>query len=522
MTRLPMLALSLCACASAGLPDVVDPLDIKAQSGTPTITRIRDAGSALVPRIGAIDAVTDGVASAGELLVVDGRGFGRQPTVLVGGRPAEVLGRTRGGGVVVRVPRGVPTGLVDVSVTTSGGAARLATPMRRVAVAVVADKLRYVTVGTDVTVVAGTLPVPGARAVRIDGSGAVAFVLADQGAASRVTVVDLGRTSPSSLGTLEITHRANALATAALASRLVVVGDASLTLVDTTSVRRPVFYDAVPLPREAFGARAAELSPDGRVLALLLDGNRVAALDVSNPGPAQLVSVVDVLPGERQALARALAFSPDGQTLWVVSGASAETHPQVIPTRITAVKLIAAYAGGVADGGDRPAPPVGPIRRSLAVWKTQTVAGGGAPLGLAVGHPPEAGGSAIRDTPEVASVLLTEMKDSVLALKSGAVDPARVARVMGGVDVGFVMHASLGDNGSVAATTHDVLGPFATTPDATSVVALALHVEGDHLVVGVESLTLDRPGSLQLALLTTVSAADLRQPFHLGLLALQP
>lgn len=524
---LPLLGLSLflTACGATGLPHVVDALDVKAQSGSPSITRIRDAGTALVPRTGAIDGITDGVAGAGELLVVEGHGFGRQPTVLVGGRPAEVLGRVDGGGVVVRVPRGTPTGLVDVTVTTSGGAARLATPLRRLAVAVVDGQVRFVSVGKELATLPGALAVPGARAIRIDGTGAVAFVLEDAGQASKVAVVDLGRLAPAALGALDVTHRANAIAVASLAPRLAIVGDDRLSLVDTTSVRRPVLYDAVPLPKEALGARAAELSPDGRTLALLVEGNHVVALDVANPGAPQLVSSVDVLPGERQRLAQALAFSPDGQTLWVVSGASVETHPQIIPTRITAVKLVAAYADGAMTDG-RESPPVGPVRRTLAVWKTQIVAGGGAPLGLVIGHPPEAGGSAIRDTPEVASVLVTETKDALLGLRTGPVDRARVVTLMGTGDVGFVMHAGLGSSGSVAATTHDALGAFATTADATRVVALALHVDGERLVVGVESLELDRPGLPQLAPLVVgsgpASATDLRPPFRLGILALQP
>src|SRR5688572_8804565 len=114
---LMVIALVTSGCAGGGLPPVIDPADVAPQAGAPRITRIRDAGTVNLPRTGAIDAITDGVASPGELLVIEGRGFGRQPTVLIGQRGADVLARTRGDGVVVRVPAGVESGLVDVTVS---------------------------------------------------------------------------------------------------------------------------------------------------------------------------------------------------------------------------------------------------------------------------------------------------------------------------------------------------------------------------------------------------------------------
>jgi hypothetical protein len=312
------------ACAGSGLPSIIDARDVRPASGAPTITRVRDAGTAMVPRSGALEAITDGIASPGELLVVEGGGFGRQPTVTVGGRPTEVLARTRGDGLVVRVPGGAEVGRVELVVTTSGGSARHEVELRRFALVLAEGRLRFVLVGRDeLRPLPHSLEIKDARAVRVDSTGGIALVLGDSSEGSRLSVVDLGRGEPSLLGGLDIPHRGAALATASVAPRVAVVGDGRLSMLDTTSLRRPVVYQSVALPKEVRGIRAAELSPDGRTLALLLgEGNRLIALDVSTPTAPQIISSVEILPNERLGLVRALGFSPDGQSLWVISGAS--------------------------------------------------------------------------------------------------------------------------------------------------------------------------------------------------------
>jgi hypothetical protein len=464
---------------------------------------------------------------------VEGSGFGRQPTVTVGGRPAEVLARTRGDGLVVRVPGGSASGLVDVAVTTSAGSARLGVELRRLGIALGRDdKLRFFIVGND-----ELRPLPNAvainqgRQIRIDSTGGAALVLADASEGSRLVVVDLGRTDPAILGSLPVPHRGAALAAASVAPRVAIVGDGKLSVIDTSSLRRPVLYDPAPLPKEARGIRAAQLSPDGRVLALLVaEGNRVVALDVSSPTAPQIISSVEILPNERLSLVRDLAFSSDGQTLWVISGASADTHPQVVPTRITAVRLLAAYAEGAASeaGAEvrEPAPsrpiPSGPIRRMLAVWKTQTVTGCSAPLALAVGAPPDAGGSAIRTTPEAATIYVTAIKDALLELKSGKIDFARVRKLLGPPNAGMIARAELGSGGGPVATTKQLLGALVVPPGNREAIALAVQANEAALQLGVAQVSLDGQAHVRFAPLAPIEPALIHPPFRLGDLALQP
>jgi hypothetical protein len=489
-------------CAGGGLPPVIDPADVAPQAGAPRITAIRDAGTVNLPRTGAIDAITDGVASPGELLVIEGKGFGRQPTVLVGQRGADVLARTRGDGIVVRVPAGVETGLVDVTVSTSEGKARLGVEIHRLGVVLSHRRLRFVAIGQDgIVPTAHELAIEGARPVRLDGTGGGALVLTDARGGSGLAIVDLGRKEPIVLGTLPLAHRGEALATAAAVPRAAVIGEGKLTLVETSSLRRPILYQTVTLPKEARGIIGAELSPDGRVLALLVgEGNRLVAFDVSSPAAPALISSVELLPGEKLNLVRDLAFAPDGQTLWVVSGPSADTHPQVVPTRITAVRLLAAFAEGGAPSAPSvslPAPtapraiPTTPIRRMLAVWKTQTVTGAAAPLSLSVGSAPDAQGSLIRDTPETATVYVTAMKDALLELKGGKVDAARLRKLLGPPNAGMIARAELGSGGGPVATTREVLGQVALPPGRRQAVALAIRATDAGFELGVASVSLD-------------------------------
>ena len=108
--RLIGLLASLAGCASSGFPDVVDVRDVSTTFGPPSISHIRDAGAVHLPNAGAWKGEPDGIAGPGELLVIEGDNFGRLPTVSIGGRATTVVARTEGGGIVARVPTGVPVG----------------------------------------------------------------------------------------------------------------------------------------------------------------------------------------------------------------------------------------------------------------------------------------------------------------------------------------------------------------------------------------------------------------------------
>src|SRR5688572_11328789 len=109
--RLVVVVASALACASQSFPEVADVREMGPSFGGPDIARVRDMGNPEVPLRGSfIDPAPDGVATTGELLSIEGDGFGKQPTVHIGGRPSEVLARTSGAGIVVRVPVGLAPG----------------------------------------------------------------------------------------------------------------------------------------------------------------------------------------------------------------------------------------------------------------------------------------------------------------------------------------------------------------------------------------------------------------------------
>ncbi|HWE30878.1 MAG TPA: hypothetical protein VHB97_22880, partial [Polyangia bacterium] len=120
-----LLALSsLSGCAGAGFPEIIDVRYVTSSFGAPRISRIRDAGGPAVPESGAWQGEPDGVAVPGELLVIEGDNFGRLPTVSIGGRATTIVARTAGGGIVARVPSGVPVGDATIVVSQPRGRAQ--------------------------------------------------------------------------------------------------------------------------------------------------------------------------------------------------------------------------------------------------------------------------------------------------------------------------------------------------------------------------------------------------------------
>src|SRR6185295_16712999 len=109
-----------------------DRFDIYESSSSPEVTEVADVGGGDVALSGNLAMQRpDGVAVIGETLWIRGRAFGRQPAVLVGGRPATVLGRTRDGGIVVRVPAATPSGSQPVVVSNEIGRGERPISVRR-------------------------------------------------------------------------------------------------------------------------------------------------------------------------------------------------------------------------------------------------------------------------------------------------------------------------------------------------------------------------------------------------------
>ena len=278
---------------------------------------------------------------------IRGRSFGRQPAVLVGGRPAAVLSRTRDGGIVVRVPPATPSGSQPVVVSNEVGRGERPIAVRRYAAVLGAGRRRD--------------RMGRARAGRADrrrnhrgarGALAGAVVrwagrLPRRGVAVAIVhVVEI----PASGGP-KVVYRIDlgdgpivALASAGRAPVLAVVREDDVLLLDTSSPLRPARSAPRALPPEIRRAHivAADLSPDGKLLAVATaDGNRVALLDLGAAGraaawPARCRSC----PTSAQSVLVDVAFSPVGDTLWVLSGDTPRSRPAgPQPAELRALRL---------------------------------------------------------------------------------------------------------------------------------------------------------------------------------------
>lgn len=335
----------------------------------------------------------DGYAVIGEALWIRGTSFGRQPTVTVAGRPARVWSRTGDGGLLVRVPAGAAAGRALVSVKQEHGEAALEVNVRRYAGVLAGGQLTWLDLGGEAPLVAGQVTVSGARFLRFspDGRGAylagtdavLCYELAAPQLPARVAQVAIGP------------GRILAVAAASSANRMVVVREADLLVFDLSAPLNPELRATHPLPPAARTGRVvrAELSPDGRLLALALgEGNRVALADTERlaAGDGALLGTVTLDRETRAPVVADLAFAHDGRTLWALAGETAESKalgPQ--PTRVFALR--------VGEGG-----------RKLELARTVTVEVAGEPGRLSTGRVlPLASGAAVRLPPEKATVYLT-------------------------------------------------------------------------------------------------------------------
>jgi hypothetical protein len=382
-------AVCLLACGAADR-QIVETRDLPTAGSSPTITGVDDLGGMDVPANGELrPGRSDGVAVVGEVLWIHGRSFGRQPTVLVAGRPAAVLSRTGDGGILVRVPAGGPAGPQPVTVIQEEGRAERTVQFRRYAGLLGSNGVLWLALGADSAgaAAAGETPVPGARFLALSADGRAAYVAGERGPIAVIELPAPGR--PAVIGHLEVGGAPIVGLTAASAAPvLAVVRESEVLLVDTSAPLRPVRSAGRPLPRGARSARPL-LSPDGKSLALAFSAeNRVAIVDLAHG----LVTDVALAPETRAAVLVDLAFAPDGQTLWVAAGDTAESRPLgPQPTRVFAIRL-----GHGADG-----------RPTLQPARTIAVEAASAPTGLATARSlPLASGATIRLPPERATVYL--------------------------------------------------------------------------------------------------------------------
>lgn len=434
-------ALLASACGGAGWPRVLEPADVAdLRDGAPRITKVRDLGQIYIGHGGPLTAESDGVFTIGELLLIEGRGFGKQPTVTLGGRPLEVLWRAAGGGVIGRIPTGVGGGPQPLRLQNRDGQDEASVPLRRLAL--VLDPQRQQLHGLELSGGSATAPglkalgqpltLTGGRRLAVSADGGAAYVLhpgIGPIAAARLSVIDLGAPGgPRLAQERSVDAPAGLLVAAERAPVLLALGPKRLALFDVREPRRAASWGTAELPAEAQGAVAAALSPDGALLAVALaEDNRVVLLDVKprpdGPHP-RVVAQAELLPLARQPLLCDLRFAADGEALWVLTGDNERGRGRGHqPTRVVTLKL----------------------RRSaealeLAEERVVELPEAGAPLRLAAARAqPVAAGTTIREAPERAALYLTTATPEGGALWRASGEPAALqagAERLAGLDLG--------------------------------------------------------------------------------------
>ncbi|HEY2902429.1 MAG TPA: hypothetical protein VGL59_17735 [Polyangia bacterium] len=436
MKRAVLAAVLLTSCGGPLHQMVEDPRDLSQASGTPTITEVTDLGGSDVPLRGQLKLdSSDGIITVGETIWVRGKGFGRQPTVRVGGHPTAVLGRTVDGGALVRVPIGAPAGTASVVVTTENGSGEKNVTIKRYAAVVAAGggRVDWAEINNDGPVAAGGTAIDGGRFLALSADGRAAYIA--EARRSVVNVVEIPAAGgPRATTRLELgPEPVIALLSAAHMPVLVLVRAADLAIVDTSYPLHPARTAPRPLPADVrdAGLVAADISPDGTRLALLTQrGNQLIVLGISPRGPVTVLGRTALVAEARVPVLVDVAFSPDGLSLWALAGDTAQsraTGPQ--PTRLFAVRLV--------DDG--------PTRVSLPLARTVTIDEAVEPMAISAGRPlPLLSGSAIRLPPERATVWVSarrrgDTKQGAAVFRVGAQEiatPAATASgVMGKVDM---------------------------------------------------------------------------------------
>jgi len=426
------------ACAHAPAGEIVEARDLDEAESAPAITHIAELGGSdvVVPgRVGA--GVGDQIAVVGEGLWIQGRAFGRQPTVLIAGLPAYVQARTADAGIVVRVPTGVPIGKQTLQVRTRAGLAEAVLNVRRYAAAWNNEgALHWVAAPSPTSaaaVVASKNAAPPVAKLAFSSDGRAAYTV--DPAAKHLNVFDVtAQGGPQVAFSLELEGTpVLALETAAAAPVLAVVRSKDVLVFETTSAIRPPRGRPRALPEDIVMALqtantsgvpiAAALSPDGRYLALTIESeNRVVLLSLTDRDQAKVVASVVVDASVRAPSIFDLGFSVEGGILWALCGPRAAAESQGSrPTVMVALKLSKEASG---------------IRLAIS-HRSELAAGVPWALGVSRSRPLPSG-AAIRRPPQMAQVMLAAAgqgadESAALIIAVGAEGPSTVSAVAGHV-----------------------------------------------------------------------------------------
>jgi len=458
------VALALGACGGAAGTVVVNVRDVGKAGDAPTVERVTDLGDlGQIPTTGAMPkADSDGQFVVGELILIEGDDFGKLPTVQIGGRPAAVEARTGGGGIVTRIPPGVPTGIVNVEVSHPKGKHARSIEVMRYGFVVQPNegKLHVLALRAGAEpIVAETLDLPGVRDVAFSPDGQAAYALVQGDPATVAIIVTTSAGGPKIVRNLRLPMKQPMFLETAPSAPLMAVVDPNYgLLIDLQDPRTPALYEPFTLqigPRGAM-ARDVALDAEGKTLAALVaQGNQIVSYDVSAPAAPARRGSTDVAPDVRHPVLRAFAYAPSGDQLWVVAGdtelsLAAGQHP----TTIIAVDV--AHGAGAA----------------MTPRPSAQIAGAGAPLAIASSRRETvAPGTSIRSTAKTAAVVVSTVHPGLLALAgtpAGKVDAAVFDTV---AEPGTVLRTDLEGEAQPLMRLSGVVTGLAVSYDSTTVAA---------------------------------------------------
>ena len=420
--RVALFALALCACGAGSDRNIVGPRHVAASSGAPDIAKVVDLGDlASLPSKGNLSAAaSDGVFVVGELVLIEGDDFGKLPTIMIGGKPAKSLARTKAGGIVTRIPTEVAAGPIAIEVSHPEGRDTKTIEVSRYLAVATPDAVQLASVQADGTLALATSLAQAGIADLCFGHDGQALYLAVPGEQSLRAVAVAAKGGAALLPSkyrmgdgefLELACRSGVPVIAALKRKTVLLYDARVP----TALSE---LASIALPHEAV---AAALSPDGESLAVLTrDTNSVLLISLKNQ---LVVSTLPLLGDETVPLLQDLVFAPAGDELWIVSGNSADSV--VAGTRPTVLHRVAVHGISLSRTGSATiGESVGP--RHLAVSQREAIMAA----------------AAIRSTAQKATLLLTSVDDGVSRLLRCDLNGKTVAIAEGGASLsrGIVSH----------------------------------------------------------------------------------
>ncbi|HEU5056146.1 MAG TPA: hypothetical protein VFU21_06465 [Kofleriaceae bacterium] len=486
------------ACGGPGAREIVGLEDVPGGSDAPKIAKVTDLGDvpALPPRGDLPVKDSDGKFAVGELVLIEGSGFGKLPSVKIGGAPLAIEARTGNGGVVGRIPAGIDSGAAEVTVSSGGGRDATTIEVERHGLLVdrATGNVHVVAFGADDRVaVRASFAMPGAVATAFAPGGGIAYVAANPPSGSVATVHVIAMTAAGGPKLLRQRHlpipRVSAIATARSAPVGAVAGSGKLVVLDLSVPRGPT--PGTPFPLVGDGSAVA-VHPKGiRAVVLSPRDNHLTPVDLARPAAPRVEQPVDLLPGEREPMSIDVEFAPGGDEAWAVVGDRKEsvaggTHP----TRLVVISW---------ETGEP------------KVLRAAELGAAGAPLAVGIGQTESIGsGTAIRSTRRRAPIVVATVNQ-----KLWSDDPENAPSKL--QDLGQLVAADLDGKAQVLLTQTSLFGDPQVTPDLAWVISptvrLARHEGGTRFELGLTFQPLPgTPGGARFTPITEATPAGLKTP----------